>query len=170
MSENDKKPEDSFTGLGDLSSPKGAVKSRRRVGRGTGSGSGKTSGRGHKGQQARSGESRKVGVERGQMRQQRRLPKRGFKKKKKKEFSELNVGRLGALAPGASVDAGILHAAGLVRKLAKDGVKLLGEGEVDRVIHLKVQKCSESARRKIESAGGSVEIVALAVKPEDKSE
>ena len=59
---------------------------------------------------------------------------------------------------------------GLVRKLAKDGVKLLGEGEVDRVIHLKVQKCSESARRKIESAGGSVEIVALAVKPEDKSE
>ena len=101
---------------------------------------------------------------------QRRLPKRGFSNRFKKEFSELNVGRLGALAPGASVDAGILHAAGLVRKLAKDGVKLLGEGEVDRVIHLKVQKCSESARRKIESAGGSVEIVALAVKSEDKSE
>ncbi len=170
MSENDTKPEDSFTGLGDLSSPKGAVKSRRRIGRGTGSGSGKTSGRGHKGQKSRSGYSRKVGFEGGQMPLQRRLPKRGFSNRFKKEFSELNVGRLGALAPGASVDAGILHAAGLVRKLAKDGVKLLGEGEVDRAIHLKIQKCSESARRKIESAGGSVEIVALAVKPEDKSE
>jgi len=101
---------------------------------------------------------------------QRRLPKRGFNNRFKKEFSELNVGRLGVLAEGASVDVDALRAAGLIRKIAKDGVKLLGEGEVDRAIHLKVQKCSESARRKIESAGGSVEIVVLAAKPEDKSE
>lgn len=101
---------------------------------------------------------------------QRRLPKRGFNNRFQKEFSELNVGRLGVLSDGASVDADALRAAGLVRKVAKDGVKLLGEGEVDRAIHLKVQKCSGSARRKIESAGGSVEIVALALKPEDKSE
>ena len=170
MSENDAKPENSYTGLGDLSSPDGAVKARRRVGRGTGSGRGKTSTRGHKGQKSRSGYSRKVGFEGGQMPLQRRLPKRGFNNRFKKEFSELNVGRLGVLAEGANVDADALRAAGLIRKVAKDGVKLLGEGEVDRAIHLKVQKCSESARRKIESAGGSVEIAALAAKPEDKSE
>ncbi len=101
---------------------------------------------------------------------QRRLPKRGFNNRFKKEFSELNVGRLNVLAEGVNADADALRAAGLIRKVAKDGVKLLGEGEVDRALHLKVQKCSESARRKIESAGGSVEIVALAAKPEDKSE
>ncbi len=170
MSENDATPENSYTGLGDLSSPDGAVKARRRVGRGTGSGRGKTSTRGHKGQKSRSGYSRKVGFEGGQMPLQRRLPKRGFNNRFKKEFSELNVGRLGVLAEGVNADADALRAAGLIRKVAKDGVKILGEGEVDRAVHLKVQKCSESARRKIESAGGSVEIVALAAKPEDKSE
>lgn len=170
MSENDAKPEKSYTGLGDLSSPNGAVKTRKRVGRGTGSGRGKTSTRGHKGQKSRSGYSRKVGFEGGQMPLQRRLPKRGFSNRFKKEFSELNVGRLGVLEPGASVDTDTLQATGLIRKVAKDGVKLLGAGEVDRAIHLKVQKCSEAARRKIEDAGGSVEIVALAAKPEDKSE
>ena len=170
MSENDEKTENSYTGLGDLSSPSGSVKARKRVGRGVGSGMGKTSTRGHKGQKSRSGYSRKVGFEGGQMPLQRRLPKRGFNNRFKKEFSELNVGRLGVLAEGASVDAESLKAAGLIRKVARDGVKLLGEGEVDRAIHLKVQKCSESARRKIESAGGSVEIVVLATNPEDKSE
>lgn len=170
MSENDAKPENSYTGLGDLSSPSGSVKTRKRVGRGTGSGMGKTSTRGHKGQKSRSGYSRKVGFEGGQMPLQRRLPKRGFSNRFKKEFSELNVGRLGMLAEGASVDADTLKAAGLIRKMGKNGVKLLGDGEIDRALHLKIQKCSESARRKIENAGGSVEIVLLAAKPEDKSE
>ncbi len=170
MSENETKPENSYTGLGDLSSPEGAVKARRRLGRGTGSGRGKTSTRGHKGQKSRSGFSRKVGFEGGQMPLQRRLPKRGFSNRFKKEFSELNVGRLGVLAEGAIVDADALRSAGLIRKVSKDGVKLLGKGEIDRSVHLKVQKCSESARRKIESAGGSVKIVVLTAKPEDKSE
>ncbi len=101
---------------------------------------------------------------------QRRLPKRGFIYHFKKEFSELNVDRLSALAPGSRVDAVTLQAAGLIRKIAKDGVKLLGEGEIDRALHLMVQKCSRSACRKIEDMGGSVEIVALSDKQEDKGE
>ena len=161
MSGNEAAPGGEFTGLGDLSPPDGAVRPRRRVGRGTGSARGKTSTRGHKGQKSRSGYSRKVGFEGGQMPLQRRLPKRGFNNRFKKEFSELNVGRLGALAESATVDAATLRAAGLVRKVARDGVKLLGSGEVDRALHLKVQKCSASARRKIEGAGGSVEIAPL---------
>lgn len=169
MAENDTTPADEHTGLGDLSSPKGAVRARRRVGRGAGSDRGKTSTRGHKGQKARSGYRRKVGFEGGQMPLQRRLPKRGFNNRFRKEFSELNVGRLGVLAPEARMDAAALQAAGLVRKVAKDGVKLLGEGDVDRALHLRVQKCSASARQKIEGAGGSVEIVALPARQGDKS-
>ena len=171
MSENDEKSENTFTGLGDLSSPDGAVKARRRVGRGVGSGRGKTSTRGHKGQKSRSGYSRKVGFRGWSDAAPAPLAETRFQQPaSKKKFAELNVGRLDVLAAGASVDADTLQAAGLIRKVGKDGVKLLGDGEVDRAIHLKVQKCSESARRKIESAGGSVEIVALAAKPEDKSE
>lgn len=169
MSENEAAQEAAWTGLGDLSPPEGAVKSRRRVGRGAGSDRGKTSTRGHKGQKSRSGYRRKVGFEGGQMPLQRRLPKRGFNNRFKKEFSLLNVGRLCALAAGASVDAATLQAAGLVRKVAKDGVKLLGEGEVDSALHLKIQKCSASARRKIEDAGGSVELAALPSKRGDES-
>ncbi len=169
MAENDTTPANEYTGLGDLSSPKGAVRTRRRVGRGTGSDRGKTSTRGHKGQKSRSGYRRKVGFEGGQMPLQRRLPKRGFNNRFRKEFSELNVGRLGVLEPESRVDATALRAAGLVRKVAKDGVKLLGEGDVDRALHLQVQKCSRSARQKIEGAGGSVEIVALPARQGDKS-
>ncbi len=169
MSENDENTEGSYTGLGDLSSPAGASRPRHRVGRGVGSGMGKTSTRGQKGQKSRSGYSRKVGFEGGQMPLQRRLPKRGFTNRFKKQFSALNVGRLNALADGADLDADALRAAGLIRKLAKDGVKLLGQGEVERALHLKVQGCSASARRKIEEAGGSVQIVALAAGPEGES-
>ncbi len=158
-----------FTSLGELRGKPGAVHSRRRVGRGTGSGLGKTSGRGHKGQKARSGNRRKVGFEGGQMPLQRRLPKRGFRNIFAKEFSEVNVGRLARFEAGATVDASALRASGLVRKLARGGVKVLGSGSVDRPLHLKVQGCSDSARRKIEGAGGSVELVALAASPEGAS-
>ncbi len=98
------------------------------MGRGTGSGIGKTSSRGQKGQKSRSGYSRKVGFEGGQMPLQRRLPKRGFKNIFKKEFSEVNVGVLGRFDPGTTVDASALKASRVVRKLAKNGVKLLGSG------------------------------------------
>ena len=162
-------PENDFTSLGDLRAKYGSVRSRKRVGRGTGSGSGKTSGRGQKGQKSRSGYSRKVGFEGGQMPLQRRLPKRGFRNIFKKEFSEVNVGVLGRFDPGTTVDAPVLKASRVVRKLARNGVKLLGAGEIDRALNLKVQGCSESARKKVESAGGSVEIVPLESSTKDKS-
>jgi large subunit ribosomal protein L15 len=163
-------PENDYTKLSDLRAKYGSVRTRKRVGRGTGSGSGKTSSRGQKGQKSRSGYSRKIGFEGGQMPLQRRLPKRGFNNIFKKEFSEVNVGKLERFDAGATVDASELEAARVVRKLAKNGVKLLGVGEIDRALTLKVQGCSASARKKIEAAGGSVEIVSLASSPKDKSE
>jgi large subunit ribosomal protein L15 len=149
------------TGLGDLRGKPGAHRGRRRVGRGTGSGMGKTSGRGHKGEKARSGSRKKPGYEGGQMPLQRRLPKRGFRNIFAKDFSEVNVGRLACFEAGATVDAAALCASGLVRRLAHNGVKLLGSGAIDRPLHLKIQGCSESARKKVEVAGGSVEVVPL---------
>ncbi len=164
MSESEKKSsgEGGFTGLGDLRRNSGSRRRRRRVGRGVGTGLGKTSGRGHKGQKSRSGYSRTPGFEGGQMPLQRRLPKRGFRKPFPKEFSEVNLRHLGKFDPGASLDTAALRAAGVVRRVRKNGVKILGVGTVDKPFHLKVQGCSESARRKIEGAGGSVEIVPLA--------
>lgn len=100
---------------------------------------------------------------------QRRLPKRGFRNIFKKEFSELNVGMLERFESGATLDASMLEASGVIRKLAQNGVKLLGSGEIDRPLNLKVQGCSQSARQKVEAAGGSVEIVPLKSSPKDKS-
>ncbi len=159
-----------FTRLGDLRAAPGSTRARRRVGRGPGSGLGKTAGRGQKGAKSRSGYKRKPGFEGGQMPLQRRLPKRGFHNLFSREFSEVNVGRLERFEAGASVDAAALRASGLVRKIGKDGVKLLGGGAIDRALHLKVQGCSASARRKVEGAGGSVEIVSLAAAGKDKGE
>jgi large subunit ribosomal protein L15 len=161
-------PEKEFTQLEDIRARKGSVRMKKRVGRGTGSGSGKTSSRGQKGQKSRSGYSRPAGFEGGQMPLQRRLPKRGFRNIFKKEFSELNVGMLERFESGATLDASMLEASGVVRKLAQNGVKLLGSGEIDRPLTLKVQGCSQSARQKIEAAGGSVEIVSLKSSPKDK--
>jgi large subunit ribosomal protein L15 len=161
MAEKNPSGEGRITRLGDLRGKHGAHRGRRRVGRGVGSGMGKTSGRGHKGAKARSGTTQKPGYEGGQMPLQRRLPKRGFRNIFGKEFSEVNVGRLGRFEAGATVDAAALRSSGLVRKLAQGGVKLLGTGSIDRVLHLKVQGCSESARKKVEGAGGSVEVVPL---------
>lgn len=160
-------PENDYTRLSDLRATPGSVRTRTRVGRGTGSGHGKTSRRGHKGQQSRSGYSKKPGFEGGQMPLQRRLPKRGFHNIFKKEFSEVNVGRLDRFEAEAEVDGLALEASGVVRKLAKDGVKLLGSGKIDRPLALKVQGCSESARKKVEAAGGSVEIVPLKAEKKD---
>ena len=161
--------ENDFTTLGDLTAIKGSVRPRTRVGRGTGSGHGKTSRRGQKGQKSRSGYSRKPGFEGGQMPLQRRLPKRGFRNIFKKEYSEVNVGKLARFDSGAEVDAHSLEASRLVRKLASCGVRLLGSGSIDRPLTIKVQGCTESARRKVEAAGGSVEIVPFKTEKKDTS-
>ena len=172
MADDDNKSgqEKSFTRLHDIRGGKGSIHSRRRVGRGAGSGLGKTSGRGQKGAKSRSGYSRKIGFEGGQMPLQRRLPKRGFNNRFGKEFSIVNVGRLAILEPGAAIDALTLKAVGLVRKIAKDGVKLLGSGDISKALHMKVQGCTISARQKIEEAGGTVEIVAFKNGSEEQGE
>ena len=142
----------------------GARKTRRRVGRGIGSGKGKTAGRGVKGQKARTGVAVK-GFEGGQMPLHRRLPKRGFNKPFRKEFNEINLGRLqqaidaGKLDAKATIDADALVKAGVVRR-AKHGVRLLGDGELTAKVALTVAGASKSAVAAVEKAGGSVTILA----------
>ncbi|MDA1000316.1 MAG: 50S ribosomal protein L15 [bacterium] len=157
----DAKQEKTYTRLEDLAGKHGTTHARKRVGRGSGSGHGKTSARGMKGAQSRSGYSRKTGFEGGQMPLQRRLPKRGFNNIFAKDFSEVNVGRLENFETGATLDTDVLRAAGFVRKVSRDGVKILGAGKIAKALHLKVQGCTASARKKVEGAGGSIEIVAL---------
>ncbi len=138
---------------------KGSRHAVKRVGRGPGSGLHKTSGRGMKGQGHRSpGRETPFHFEGGQMPLARRLPKRGFHNLFAKSFRIVNVGALAAFGDGASVDAEQLEARGLI-KHGKDKVKLLGEGEPPKNLTVKVHKVSSGARQKIESAGGSVEIV-----------
>ncbi|MCJ7602185.1 MAG: 50S ribosomal protein L15 [Desulfobulbaceae bacterium] len=142
--------------LSNLSPQKGSTKQRKRLGRGPGSGHGKTAGRGHKGFKARSGSGVKPGFEGGQMPLQRRLPKRGFNNIFRKEFAVVNVKDLDKLEAGAKVDRQALVAAGLIR--ANDNfVKILGEGELTKKFTVAVDKVSESARKKIENAGGTIE-------------
>lgn len=142
--------------LSSLSPPKGAVKNRKRVGRGPGSGHGKTSCRGHKGQKARSGGSIKPGFEGGQMPLARRLPKRGFTNIFKKQYALIQVRDLMAFDKDSVIDPEALLESGLVTKLL-DGVKLLGNGEIDKPLTVKVHKCSRAAQAKITAAGGTVE-------------
>jgi large subunit ribosomal protein L15 len=142
----------------DLSPLEGARRKRKRVGRGPGSGHGKTSCRGHKGQKSRSGGSIRPGFEGGQMPLQRRLPKRGFTNIFKKHYVLINVRDLERFAPNADLDTEALRKAGLVKKV-KDGVKLLGEGDISHPITIKVHKVSKIAKEKIEAAGGKVEII-----------
>ena len=142
----------------DLSPLKGARKKRKRVGRGPGSGHGKTSCRGHKGQKSRSGGSIRPGFEGGQMPLQRRLPKRGFTNIFRKDYALINVKDLEEFGPNADLDIEALSKAGLVKRL-KDGVKLLGEGEISHPVTIKVHKVSKTAKEKIEAAGGKVEIL-----------
>src|SRR5256886_13729505 len=151
--------------LHELADRPGARKKRHRIGRGIGSGCGKTGGRGGKGQTARSG-VRIKGFEGGQMPLHRRLPKRGFKNTPfAKKFNEINLGRVqsaidaGKLDAGATVDTAALVKAGVLRR-AKDGVRLLGKGEIKASIAFSVWGASKSAMQAVEKAGGSVTLLA----------
>lgn len=140
----------------------GPRKKRKRVGRGPGSGNGKTAGRGHKGQKSRSGYSRRIGFEGGQMPLNRRLPKRGFHHESRYPVCIVNLDALGKhFEDGATVTAAALLEVGLISE-EKGGVKVLGRGEIAKKLVVKAQAISTSARQKIEAAGGSVEILAMA--------
>jgi large subunit ribosomal protein L15 len=143
--------------LNDLAPAPGARKSRKRIGRGVGSGWGKTAGRGSKGQNSRSGGGVRPGYEGGQMPIHRRLPKRGFTNIFKKTYAVINIRDLAKMESGSIVDEAVLVRAGLV-KGRRDGVKLLGQGEIDIPLTVKIDRVSQSARQKIESAGGTVEV------------
>ncbi len=144
--------------LSNLKPPAGQNHKSRRVGRGMGSGRGKTSGRGQKGQHSISGFSQKRGFEGGQMPLHRRLPKRGFSNQPfKKDFAVINVGRLEKL-DGTEFSPEQLVKAGVVKKLG-DGLKVLGTGELTRAVVVRAHLFSESARQKIESAGGRAEVI-----------
>jgi len=136
----------------------GARKTRKRVGRGAGSGLGRTSGRGEKGQGSRTGKGHPAWFEGGQMPLQRRVPKRGFRPLVRREYAIVNVGNLQVFEDGARVDAGTLRAAGLIRQV-RDGVKVLGHGELTRRLHVTAHSFSRAAREKIEGAGGTAALV-----------
>jgi large subunit ribosomal protein L15 len=140
--------------LGKLKPKKGARHAKKRVGRGPGSGHGKTAGRGEKGQKSRSGFHRMLGFEGGQMPLHRRLPKRGFTNIFKKVVAVVNVSDLERFENGATVDESALRQAGLV-KGQKDRIKILGNGKLTKKLTVHAAKFSESARRQIEAAGGS---------------
>jgi large subunit ribosomal protein L15 len=142
--------------LSDLKPPAGSRQAPKRVGRGVGSGLGKTCGRGHKGQGSRAGGKKGPGFEGGQMPLQRRIPKRGFTNIFKKEYAVVNLRDLSAFEAGSVVDVHALRVAGLVKK--EGAVKVLGQGELTHALTLKVTAISKSARQKIEAAGGSVEL------------
>ena len=143
--------------LSELRPAEGATSDRKRVGRGKGSGLGKTAGKGHKGLRARSGGGTKPGYEGGQMPLQRRLPKRGFVNIFRKEWAIVNVKSLNRFPAGSVVDAEALRKEGLI-KGTSDGVKLLGNGDIDRKLTVKVDKASRSAVEKVVAAGGTVEV------------
>ncbi len=143
--------------LHELSPPRGAHKAVKRSGRGPGSGHGKTAGRGTKGQKARSGGNTRPGYEGGQMPLQRRLPKRGFTNIFRSKFAIINIRDLGRFEKDSLVDKAALAAKGLISR-SSDGVKLLGQGTIDYPLVLKVDRCSSSARAKLEAVGGRVEL------------
>ena len=136
----------------------GSKKNRKRVGRGVGSGWGKTAGRGTKGQNSRSGGGVRPGYEGGQMPIHRRLPKRGFTNIFAKKYAVINIRDLSRFESGSVVDETALVRVRLV-KGKRDGIKLLGQGEIDYPLTIKVNQISQSARTKIEAAGGSVEVI-----------
>jgi large subunit ribosomal protein L15 len=135
-------------------------KAPKRVGRGMATGTGKTSGRGQKGQKSRSGGFHKVGFEGGQMPLQRRLPKRGFTNIFRKSYSLINVGDLEAFDSGTEINLELLKAKGLVRKNIQVGIKLLGNGELTKKLNISVDRVSKSAKEKVENAGGTVTLSA----------
>ena len=136
-----------------------AVRSKKRLGRGTATGQGKTAGRGQKGQKSRSGGGVRVGFEGGQMPLARRLPKRGFKNPFRKEYTEVNVELLNRFENGTEVTAEVLKSTGAISKIAKDGIKVLGNGNLEKAVTVKAAKFTASAQEKIEKAGGKAELV-----------
>ncbi len=144
--------------LHELSPAQGSTSPRYRKGRGPGSGNGKTAGKGHKGQNARSGGGVRIGFEGGQMPITRRLPKRGFNNIFAKTYAIINVRDLNGFDNGATVGIEELLATGKIRK-AYDGLRVLGEGELTKSLTVKAKAFTESAKAKIEAAGGKVEVV-----------
>ncbi|NLA74450.1 MAG: 50S ribosomal protein L15 [Deltaproteobacteria bacterium] len=144
--------------LNELSPVKGSRKNKKRVGRGPGSGHGKTSGKGHKGQKARSGATIGADFEGGQMPLQRRLPKRGFTNPFKKVFDIINISDLSRYEAGSVIDHDMLKQMGLY-KGAKNGIKLLGKGDIAYPVEIKVNMASKEAVKKIEAAGGKIEFI-----------
>ena len=142
--------------LNNLKPAIGAAKDRKRIGRGPGSGHGKTATKGHKGQKARSGGSIKAGFEGGQMPMQRRLPKRGFTPLQRKKFAIVNLGQLDVLDAGTVVDMELLLKYGLISKVL-DGVKVLAKGELTKSLSVKAHKFSTAAKDKIIALGGTIE-------------
>ncbi|SDF50834.1 50S ribosomal protein L15 [Sporolituus thermophilus] len=144
--------------LHELSPAPGSKHKRTRVGRGLGSGLGKTAGRGHKGQKARAGGGVRPGFEGGQMPIYRRLPKRGFHNKFAKEYAEVNVNQLNRFENGAVVDPVALVEAGILKNV-RDGVRILGNGELEKSLTVKAHGFTKSAVEKIQAAGGKVEVI-----------
>lgn len=144
--------------LHELKPAEGSTKNRKRVGRGVGSGWGKTAGRGNKGHNARSGGGVRPGFEGGQMPLHRRLPKRGFKNIFKKIHAVVNVNDLSRFEAGSVVDRASLIQSGLVKK-PLDGIKLLGQGEINIALTVQINAVSRSAKEKIEAAGGTIEVI-----------
>ena len=143
--------------LHELSPAPGSKKVRKRIGRGAGSGTGKTAGKGHKGQNARSGGGVRLGFEGGQMPLQRRVPKRGFNNIFATRYAIVNVGDLDRFEDGSTVDVELLKNAGLIKK-EYDGLKILGNGELKKKLTVIATKFSGSAKEKIENLGGKAEV------------
>ena len=144
--------------LHELSPAPGSVREVKRIGRGHGSGQGKTAGKGHKGQKARAGRGMRPGFEGGQMPLQRRVPKRGFNNIFATRYAIVNLAALNKFENGAVVDTEARKAAGLVKN-SYDGVKILGNGALEKNLTVKAAAFSESAKSKIEAAGGKAEVV-----------
>jgi large subunit ribosomal protein L15 len=142
--------------LNSLRPPQGSTKNRKRIGRGTGSGHGKTATKGHKGQKARSGGSIKAGFEGGQMPMQRRLPKRGFNPLNKKIYTIVNLSQLESFESGSNIDAGVLVQSGIVKDV-RAGIKILADGELTKALVVKDLRVSAAAKEKIQAAGGTVQ-------------
>ena len=146
--------------LNNLKPNAGAVKKGKRVGRGTASGYGKTAGRGQDGQKSRSGGGVRIGFEGGQMPLYRRLPKRGFNNYDfEKRYTTINLDRLANFEDNAEITAQILKDAGVIKKIEKDGLKILGGGELTKKVTIKANKFTKSAIEKIEAAGGKTEVI-----------
>ncbi|MBQ7809487.1 MAG: 50S ribosomal protein L15 [Clostridia bacterium] len=144
--------------LHELSPVPGSTKERKRKGRGHGSGNGKTAGRGHKGQNARSGGGVRPGFEGGQMPLYRRLPKRGFTNVFANEYVEVKLDWLNKFEDGSEITAEVLKEAGVIKKI-KDGIVILGNGEITKKITVKAARFTQSAKEKIEAAGGKAEVI-----------